>query len=214
MHCQILLPAGLSAGVQPVYAVSKPTSLGQWCRGAACLCSVGTYLGGTVGQVCSLVKQCQNLSLWDCGQGWSLFMWCQNLPPRTVRQWCNLFMWCQYVPPGDWWIGVQPVYTVSVPTSWGLLGSNAACLCCVRTYLHGIVGQQCSLFMLCQNLPPGYWGAETQPVYMVSQPTPQGLWGRGAACLSGLWGWGATLLCGVDTNLSGLVAGVSPVYAV
>ena len=69
MHCQILLPADLSAGVQPVYAVSKPTSLGQWCRGAACLCSVGTYLGGTVGQVCSLVKRCQNLSLWDCGQG-------------------------------------------------------------------------------------------------------------------------------------------------
>ena len=218
MHCQILLPADLSAGVQPVYAVSKPTSLGQWCRGAACLCSVGTYLGGTVGQVCSLVKRCQNLSLWDCGQGWSLFMRCQNLPPRTVRQWCNLFMWCQYVPPGDWWIGVQPVYMVSVPTSWGLLGSNAACLCCVRTYLQGIVGQQCSLFMPCQNLPPGYWGAETACLYgvttypsgTVGQRSSVFKWTVGLGCNLVMWcrhqplrtgGRGVACLCSVGTYL-------------
>ena len=51
------------------------------------------------------------------GQGFSMFMRCLNLPPRDCR------------------LGVKPVYAVSVPTSRGLSGRGAACLCRVRTYL-------------------------------------------------------------------------------
>ena len=81
----------------------------------------------------------------------------------------SLFMWCQNLPPRDCGAGEQPVYVVSEPTSERLWGRRAACLCGVRTYLRETVGQESSLFMWCQNLPPADCGAEMQLVYGVSE---------------------------------------------
>ena len=63
---------------------------------------------------------------------------------------------------------------------------GAACLYGVSTYLLGTVGQQCSLFMLCQNLPPRDCGAAVQPFHAVSEPTSRVLRGRDTACLYGV----------------------------
>ena len=38
-------------------------------RGACCLRGVGTYLQGTVGQGCRLLKRCQNLPTGHCDAG-------------------------------------------------------------------------------------------------------------------------------------------------
>ena len=174
MQCLNLTPGDCRVGVQHVYAVSEPTFRGLSSRGAACLCSVSTYLPGTVGQGCSMFMQCRNLPLRNCGAG------------------------------------VQHVYAVSEPTSQELWGRGAACLCSVGTYLSGTVGQGCSMFMQCPNLPLRDCGAGVQHVYAVSEPTSQGLWGRGAACYAvseptsqGLWGRGAACLYSVGTYLIG-----------
>ena len=260
MRCQNLPPRDCGAEMQSVYVVSEPTSERLWGRDAVCLCGVRTYLRETVGQRCSLFMRCQNLPPRDCGaemqsvyvvseptserlwgrdavrlcgvrtylretvgQRCSLFMWCQNLPPRdcgaemqsvyvvseptserlwgrdavclcgvrtylreTVGQRCSLFMWCQNLPPRDCGAEMQSVYAVSEPTSERLWGRDAVCLCGVRTYLRETVGQRCSLFMWCQNLPPRDCGAEMQSVYAVSEPTSERLWGRDAVCLCGV----------------------------
>ena len=56
------LPAGhCVAEVQAVLSVSEATCWALCCRGACCLIRVGTYLPGTVSQVCKLFKQCQFL---------------------------------------------------------------------------------------------------------------------------------------------------------
>ena len=73
----------------------------------------------------------------------------------TVGQECRLFKRCGNLPLGHCGVGVQSVYSVSEPTSLALWGRGAGCLCGVRTYLPGTVGQWCRLFKRCQNLPPG-----------------------------------------------------------
>ena len=47
-------PGHCGTRVQAVIAVSEPTSVALWGRGAGCLSIVGTYLSGTVGQWCRL----------------------------------------------------------------------------------------------------------------------------------------------------------------
>ena len=61
------LPAGTCvAGVQVVKVVSEVTFQALCCRDAGCSSGVGTYLQGTVLNVCSLFKQCQNLPAKHC----------------------------------------------------------------------------------------------------------------------------------------------------
>ena len=59
-RCPNLTAGHCVAGVQAVYAVSESTCWALCCRGAGCLCVVGTYLPGTVLQGCRLLKRCQN----------------------------------------------------------------------------------------------------------------------------------------------------------
>ena len=75
--------------------------------------------------------------------------------PETVGQGCSLFKWCLNLPSKDCGTGLRPVFTVLEPTSSGLRARGAACLCGVRTYLLGIVGYGCNLFMQYRNLPLG-----------------------------------------------------------
>ena len=71
--------------VKPVYTVLETTSRDLSTCGAACLCSSGTFLQGTVGQRCSLVIQ---------------FL---NLPPGTVRIHSTNFIYSRKsnLPPGN-----------------------------------------------------------------------------------------------------------------
>ena len=78
---------------------------------------------------------------------------------------------------------MHPVYTVSKPPSKGLSARGAACLNSIRTYLRGIVGQRCNLFIWFSNLPPGDCWPEVQSVYMVFELDSRVLLARGAACL-------------------------------
>ena len=112
MLCQNLPSRDCGAAVQPVHAVSEPTSRVLRGRDTACLYGVTTYPSGTVGQRSSLFK-------WTVGLGCNLVMWCRHQPlrtggrgvaclcsvgtylPRTVRQGCCLFMWWQNLPPWD-----------------------------------------------------------------------------------------------------------------
>ena len=183
IQCQNLPPRNCGAGVQPVYAVSEPNFCELWVSGAACLCSVVTYHLGSMGHRCSLFIQCQNLTPMDWWDGRNLFIQCQNLPSS------------------GWEIGMQPVYTVSEPTSRGLWGMAASCFYSVKTFISGTMRQRCSLlkrrqnlplrtgeqgcnqFMWCWNILPKDCGAGVQPVYAVSEPTSWGLFGRRAACL-------------------------------
>ena len=50
---------------------------------------------------------------------------------------------------------MQPVFTVSEPSSRKLLARGMACSYGFRTYLQGAVGQRCSLLIQFLNLPPG-----------------------------------------------------------
>ena len=54
------------AGVQAVNAMSEPSCRTLSCRGAGCLCDVGTNLPGTVMQGCRLFMQCRNLLARHC----------------------------------------------------------------------------------------------------------------------------------------------------
>ena len=81
------LPGTCVAGVQTVSAMSEPTCRALCCRRTDCLSSVrtylpeqcysgagwlsgvGTYLPGTVLQLCRLFKQCQNLPAGYCVTG-------------------------------------------------------------------------------------------------------------------------------------------------
>ena len=213
MWCLYLPSRDCWAGVQSVYVVTIPTSKGLLGRGAVCLWGVYIYLQGAVGQGCSLFMGCLYLPPRDCwagvqsvyvvsisiskgllGSGAVCLCGVYTYLQGTVGQWCSLFMWCLYLPPRDCWAGVQFVYVVSIPTSKGLLGRGAVCLCCVYTYLSGTVGQGCSLFMWCLYLPPRDCWAGVQSVYEVSISISKGLLGRGAVCL-----------CGVYTYLQGTV---------
>ena len=100
---------------------------------------------------------------------------------------------------------MQPVYAVCEPTSCGLSGRGAACLCGVRTDLQGTVRLRCNLFFLVSEPtpPPKDCRAGVQPVYAVSEPTSRGLSARGVASLSG-----------VPTYLPGIFVRVQPIYEV
>ena len=50
----------------------------------------------------------------------------------------------------------------------------------------GHCGQGGTLFKPCQNLSPVHCGAGVQAVLVVSEPSSQALWGRGAGCFSGV----------------------------
>ena len=175
---------------QPVYEVSKPTSrrLSVW--GAVCLCSLITYLQGTVWQGCSMFMRCLNLPPADywagvqpvhavseptshemLGRDAACLCHVQTNLPGTVEQGCSLFIWWLNLSPWDCWAGVQPVYAlsestssrlsarvqpvcaVSEPDSRLLSGMGAVCLCCVQTYIGGTVGLGCILFIWCPHLP-------------------------------------------------------------
>ena len=80
------------------------------------------------------------------------------------------------LPPGDCLPGVQPVDAFSEQTSRGLSAKGAACLCGFKSTSRGLtVGQGCSLFKRCPNLPPGDCPPGVQFVYAVSKPTSRGL---------------------------------------
>ena len=81
---------------------------------------------------------------------------------------------------------MQPVFTVSEPTSRGLSARGAACLNGMRTYLKETVRQGCSLLIQFLNLPPGDCRPGVQPVYTASELTSRGLSARDSACLNSL----------------------------
>ena len=56
----------------------------------------------------------------------------------------------------------------------------SGCLSGVGTYLLDTVLQGCRLFKQYQNLPPEHCRAGVQAVFLVSEPTSNALWGRGA----------------------------------
>ena len=172
--------------VQPVYVVWEPTSRGLWGRGAASLCGVRTYLQQTreQEQPVYVVSEPTSERLW--GRRAACLCDVRTYLQQTREQESSLFMRCWNLPPRDCGAGEQPVYAMSEPTSKRLWGRDAVCLCGVRTYLRETVGQRCSLFMRCQNLPPRDCGAEMQSVYAVSEPTSERLWGRDAVCLCGV----------------------------
>ena len=107
------------------------------------------FLQGTVDWGCSLYIQFPNLPQGDCQLGCSLFIQFRNLSAGDCRS------------------EVQPVFTVSEPSSrryslfirfWKLPQGTcplAACLYSFRTFLPGTVGQRCSLVIHFLNLPPG-----------------------------------------------------------
>ena len=142
--------------------------------------------------------------------------------PETVEQGCSLLTRCLNLHPGDCGVGVQLDYAMSEPTSQGLLGRGAACLCGVGIYLPETVGQGCSLFKWCLNLPSKDCGTGLQPVFTVLEPTSSGLRARGAACLCGvrtyllgIVGYGCNLFMQYrNLPLGDCMAGVQPIYAV
>ena len=106
----------------------EPISKALWGRGAGCSSGVGTYLQGTVGQVCRLFTWCGNLPPVHCGAAvqvvqvvleptsgalWGRCAGClsgvETYLKGTVRQWCRLFKWCRKLPHGHFWAGVQAV---------------------------------------------------------------------------------------------------------
>ena len=102
------LPSGhCVTGVQAVLEVSEPTSRALWRICAGCLSSIRTYLAGTVGQGCRLIKQCQNLAPGHRGVG------CLSVVPTylpgTVGQACRQFKHCRNLPPWHCWAVVQAV---------------------------------------------------------------------------------------------------------
>ena len=103
--------------------VLEPACRALCCRGAGCLCDVGTYLPSTVLQECRLFKQCL------------------NLPAVIVLQRCRLFLRCQNLLAGHCLAGSRQFKQRS-----------AGCLSGVGTYLQGTVLQGCRLFMRCLNL--------------------------------------------------------------
>ena len=80
-QCQNLPPELCWAGLQTVKPVSEPSSWALLGKGAGCLSDVRTYLQGTVGQGCRLLKRCGNLPPGHCGAGMRLFKQCRNLLP-------------------------------------------------------------------------------------------------------------------------------------
>ena len=113
--------------------ISVPTSRGLFVRGTASLYGFLTYQQGTVHWRCGLFIQFLNHPAGDC-------------QPVTVQ---NLL-------PGDCQLGMQPIYTVSEPTSTELSAWSEACLYRFRTYLQGTFCQGYSQFTcICfPNLPP------------------------------------------------------------
>ena len=73
---------------------------------------------------------------------------------------------------------------MSESTSCALRGRGAGCSSGDGTYLSGTVGLRRRLFKYCQNPPPRHCGAEVHVVEVLSEPTSQAMWGRGAGCLS------------------------------
>ena len=64
-----LPPGHCEAGSQAAKVVSEPNSWALWGSGAGCLSGVGTYLQGTMGQVCKLFMRCPSLPPGHCGAG-------------------------------------------------------------------------------------------------------------------------------------------------
>ena len=152
-------------------------------RYAASLYISQTYLQGTVIQGRSLFKWFPNLPPGTVGWGFSLFIRFLNLFPGDFDQGCCLFLRFQNIPPGDFCSEVQPVYTVSEPTSRGLSARGASFLYSFPTYCAQTVSQGCSLYIMFPSLnsedcQPGVW-----PVHMVCEPASRGLPARGAANL-------------------------------
>ena len=117
-RCQNLSARHCGTGVQAASAVSEPTSLTLYGRGAGSLSVVRTYLPGTVEQGCRLFEPCCDLP----GQG------------------CRLFDQYGNLPLGQCWAVFQDVKAVSESTSQALWGRCASCLSDVGTCLQGTVG--------------------------------------------------------------------------
>ena len=170
-----LPPRDCGEGVQPVYVAWEPTSQVLWV-GVQSVYAVSNFShrdrrAGEQPIYAVLDSTSQGLRRGGAACLWGV----GTCLLRTVGQGCSLFMWCRNLTPEDCGAKVQPVYVVWEPFSWRLWGRTATRLWSVRSYLPRTLGQVCSLFMWCHNLPPRDCGAGVLIVYVVSEPTSQGL---------------------------------------
>ena len=154
-------------------------------NGADCLSRDGTYLRGTVLQLCSLFKRCLNLPTGHCVKVVKAVLamtepTCQALCcsgagclsnigtylPGTVLQWCRMFKQYQNLHAGHCVTVVKAVLAMSEPTYLALCYGGAGCLSNVGVYLLGTV------FTV------------VKAVLAMSESTCRALCCRGAGCLS------------------------------
>ena len=158
----------------------EPTYWALCYSGADCLCSVDTYLPGTVLYWCRLIKRCQNLTaghcVADCINGVGTYL------QGTVLQWFRLFKRCQNLPTEHCVTVVQAVLAVLESTCPAQCYSGEGCISNVRVYLPGTVLQWCRLFKRCRNLPAGHCVTVVKAALAMSEPTCRALCCRGADC--------------------------------
>ena len=121
--------------VQPVFTVSKSTSMGLVARGSACLFGFRTYLQMTVGQGCSMFIRFPNLPNGNCCSGMQpVFTVSGTITGKAVI--------------------VLAIYNASKPY-FGPFVSDMVQISYIRTYLWRTVDQECNMFVQFTNLPPG-----------------------------------------------------------